>query len=458
MGKVFVDQAMVKKYFLATESNEEIGYFLNYRSISIAILVLTLHLLLLFVALGNESYLTDDSIQYLTLSENLIRYGVYSQSYLPPYVPDLQRTPGYPMFLVICGNSISSVLILQHLMVLLCGLVLFRIMRLFFKLRIARIGAWIWLLQPYPILMASMVLSEIPFMMALLLGVYGTLKHLQGGRLSDLIWGLGGLALAVYVRPVALPVLFLLQSILLMKMIRPKFGSTVLAALKPSSRPWIPFSISLVILFLLIGPWIIRNHAISGRWVLSSMGDIGMVHGRLGGLEAFRQDLGVGETQLFRLGDSLAIQKGGLQGYRKYYSVKQSHETELFRSGTTSATIDYYLRHPVDGVLFQGKSLLAMLQGVGFGWSVHLTGSNLAAYLLAGLQLLANVMMFSGCIWALYWFRKWPSYLGFIFWSSLLILWISNSAWADGRYRMVVDPFLVVLSGRLWSSFSQWTR
>ncbi len=438
---------------------------LTHRSIPIAVLVLTLHLILLTTALVHKSYLTDDSIQYLTLSENLTQHGTFSQSYLAPYVPDLQRTPGYPVFLLLCGNSIPLVLILQHLMVILSGFLLFRMMRLFFGLRTARVGAWIWLLQPYPILMASMVLSEVPFILVFLLGMYGVLMHLQESKLAPLSWGISGLVVAVYIRPVALPVLVLLLLALVVKAVRSQViesrrkklqGSRSVgkgSQAKSRQRPWFSLAIFLVLVPLLLSPWLIRNHAISGKWMVSSMGDMGMLHGRLGGLEAFRQGDGVGETQLFRLGDSLAVQQDGLQNYRSYYSEKQSHETELYRSGAASITIGYFLNHPVDGILFQGQSLLAMLKGVGFGWSRQITGSTNAAYLLSGLQALANLAMYIGMLLALLRIRRWPAHFWFIFLSVVTILLVSNAAWADGRYRMVVDPLIIIASGFLWSVY-----
>lgn len=406
---------------------------LTRRSIPLAILVLALHIFLLINALNNQSYLTDDSIQYLTLSENMGEEGVFSQSYLPPFVPDLQRTPGYPALLAVCGNSIPAILVWQHIMVFLSGMVLFQIMKRLFGLRTARWGAWIWLFQPYPILMASMVLSEVPFILAFLIGVWGILSHLLKEKGFPLLWGLTAMVAAVYFRPVALPVLLLVMVVVMIR------------ALKESG--WLDLAIGVLLVPLLLSPWLVRNHDVSGKWMLTSMGDMAMLHGRLGGLEAYRQGKGVGETALFHFGDSLAVQGKGLQGYREYYSEKQSHETELYRGGATGTTIAYYLKHPLDGIAFQAKSFFAMLKGVGFGWSQQVTGSRPAAYVLSGIQAILNLMMFLGCLWALWRMRKWPRHLWLVVVGAGLLLLISNAAWADGRYRMVIDPLLVVMAG-----------
>ena len=206
----------------------------------------------------------------------------------------------------------------------------------------------------------------------------------------------------------------------------------------------------LLLLSILLGPWMARNQQLSGRLVFSSMGDMGMLHGRLGGLESYRQGLGTDEGILFRLGDSLAVQQDGLQGYREYYSQKQTHETELYRKGGTGITIRYFLSHPWEAIQFQGRSLIAMLKGVGFGWSRQVTGSQPAAYMLAGLQLLANLLMYAGLLWGLWKWRKWPSGLWMIALGVALLLLVSNAAWADGRYRMVIDPlFLIIGAGTI---------
>lgn len=423
----------------ASQSSGSLGkLFFSRKSAPLALLVLVLHISLLTAALVNKSYLTDDSIQYLTLSQNMGQHGVFSQSYIPPYVPDLQRTPGYPVFLLICGNSIPLVLILQHLMVLLSGWVLYRIMRLFFRERIARTGIWIWLLQPYPILMASMVLSEVPFILFFLVGIYGVMKHLKERRLMDLGWGLVGLVLAIYIRPVALPVAIPIALVVMVAAVRSRKTES-------GWRRWAPVGLAVLLIPSLLSPWIVRNHGISDRWMVSSMGDMSMIHGRLGGLEAYRQGLGVGETELFRLGDSLGMKD--LHGHREYYSEKQGHETELYRPGGGAMTIQYFLDHPIDGIAFQGKSFLNMLKGVGFGWSNQVTGNSAVAYILSGLQLLLNLVMYIGCLLALWRIRKWPPRFWIILGVVALLFLVSNAAWADGRYRMVIDPFLVMVGG-----------
>ena len=97
--------------------------------ITLGILVLALHVGLFLAAWRQGSALTDDSIQYLRLADNWVEQGVFSQAYGAPYVPDLQRTPGYPAMLVALGRHVPLVLLLQHMLVLLSALLVWRILK-----------------------------------------------------------------------------------------------------------------------------------------------------------------------------------------------------------------------------------------------------------------------------------------------------------------------------------------
>lgn len=407
--------------------------FLTRRSWPLLALVLILHGVLLTFALVNQSYLTDDSIQYLTLSENLTSHGVWSQSFLAPYVPDLQRTPGYPVLLALTGNSIPLLLILQHLMVLLSGWVLFKILTLLFSVRVGRWGTWAWLLQPYPILMASLVLSEVPFILAFLLGMWGLLHFRKRLNMSALMAGGIALGAATYIRPVAMPVMIVLL---------------IVASLWAfSKKSFLSFGLGLLLIPLLLMPWMLRNQAVSGQLNFNSMGDMALIHGRLGGLAAHREGKGNNEATLFQMGDSLAMGEKGLQGYRTYYTEKQSHETELYRGGVFGTTLSYYMRHPISGLIFQVKSWGNMARGVGYGWSLQLTKSPGLSFGLALLQGLLNLAMFFGVVFAVWKWRRRPGGMGWIAIAVVLILLVSGAAWADGRYRMVLDPLLVIMGG-----------
>lgn len=57
---------------------------------------------------GDYGFTTHDSAQYLRLAHNLLHFGEFSQSQTAPFYPDVVRTPGYPLWLVLFGWMSSS--------------------------------------------------------------------------------------------------------------------------------------------------------------------------------------------------------------------------------------------------------------------------------------------------------------------------------------------------------------
>lgn len=405
--------------------------------ITLAVLALALHVGLYVAALLNQTSLTDDSIQYLRLADNWVEQGTFSQGYAAPYVPDMQRTPGYPAFLVALGRYIPLVLLCQHMLVLLSALLVWRILRGRVPDRYAEIGGWLYALMPYPAIFASMVLSETLFITLLLAATWQLLAGLEGARGRSLVLGMGLLALAALVRPVALPLLYLAAAYLaFLVWRRPAFRSPalLLAVVLPAG---------------LLLPWMLRNQAVGGRMTLSVMGDMGMLHGRLGGLGAYRDRAPYDEMTLYRYGDSLAGAEVGLPALRTYYGAVQTHETELYDPAVGRITWAYFLAHPIDAVLFTFGNLTEMFKGVGLGWATALTRSPKVAALLAGWQGLCNAALFITVLFALRVWRQIPGWWWTCGVAAGVVLIVSAAAWADGRYRVVVDPWLLLMG--VWS-------
>jgi 4-amino-4-deoxy-L-arabinose transferase-like glycosyltransferase len=400
----------------------------------LGVVVLAMHGYFLGAALYHRTYLTDDSIQYLTLAENLAHEGVFSQSFSAPYVPDLQRTPGYPVFLYLLGRDPALILIVQHLLVLGAVWFLYRAAREMYGARVAGAGAKIYLLQPYPIILASYVLSETLFIFLLLGGFWAYLRFWKGGGWSMLAIALGAVALAALVRPVALPLLVLAGLLALAHLYRlqhQRFLQAIVATLVP---------------VLILGPWYWRNHAHSGKWTFSTMGEMGMLHGRLGALETWRTDGEMNEHQFYMAGDSVAALEMGLQHIRQYPEGKQTHETEQLAGGMGWLTLGFFLKHPWDAFRFELRCFWEMFTGVGYGWGRELILSKPVAMGFAGLQLLCNVFMYLGALLAMVRWREWTGPQKFTLWAIAVVLLVSAAGWADGRYRMVVDPLLMVLA------------
>ncbi|MFM2376649.1 MAG: hypothetical protein RLZZ165_1746 [Bacteroidota bacterium] len=397
-------------------------------------LVAAIHGYFLYSALIHRTYLTDDSIQYLTIAENLASSGEFSQGYSPPLTQDLQRTPGYPIFLLLLGRIPFLVLLVQHILVLVTAWLIYRAALESYGPRVASAGAGLYLLQPYPAIFASMVLSETLFVVLLMAAFWGFLRFWKGGGGLVLAGAMALLSLGVLVRPVAMPLLLAAVVFLSVRAVRRR-------SFRPSS--WLAI---VLVPLLVVGPWMVRNHQVSGRWMLSSMGSMGMLHGRMGGLEAWREGKPMDERHWYMAGDSIAALETGLPGLRSYPVTRQTHETELLHSDASWLTVSFFLSHPWDALRFEIRCIWEMLKGVGYGWARELTLFPAAAIGSAILQLICNLLMYIGALLGMRRWREWGVAETSAFFAILLLLLVSAAVWADGRYRMVVDPFLLVLT------------
>ena len=85
-----------------------------------------IHLATAGIAISRRAWLTDDSIQYLLIADH-IQQGSLSQTYAGEVLPDTQRTPGYPFFLILTGGIPWVILGLQHLLCFLSGYFIYKI-------------------------------------------------------------------------------------------------------------------------------------------------------------------------------------------------------------------------------------------------------------------------------------------------------------------------------------------
>lgn len=391
------------------------------------VIVLGLHAFSFFSALQRQSYLADDSLQYLTLAENLRTKGVFSQSFIPPFVPDLQRTPGYPLFLWKVHQPVL-VLFLQHLMVLGTGFFLYRLLKSWFSEKSARLASWIWLLQPYPILLSSFFLSEIPFMFFF---VAGTSLWLEGMHRNKSLLGWTGfllLAVSAYIRPLTLVILPIWWIYGWVRGIKTQgFPKT---AIRLAGMGAIAVAILL--------PWYQRNHTITGKWQFSSMGNLAMLYGRAAGVVATEQGLEPTDDQLFRIGDSLLVADRKWSDVKTYPLGYQAQETEQLNGGVTNITLQQMKAQPVSAIKMGFQSAFSMLRGVGFGWASENLG-RVAAWPSAAMQLVANILMYAAFLWGLWRIRHWNSAEWVAFLGIVLIFGASMAIWADGRYRVPAD-------------------
>src|ERR1039458_5064242 len=167
----------------------------------IAAAVVRLALLAVMLArTGTSALLHADTSSYLIPGRNLLLHG----SFVADGVPDLLRTPGYPLFLAI--TSLAGLLAAALANVILSVFSVILVWKLGKTVcdnnRIALGAAWIFAFEPVSFTYSSVLVSESLFLALFLLSLERLVVFPRGRRLPVLVAAGLWLAAATFVRPV----------------------------------------------------------------------------------------------------------------------------------------------------------------------------------------------------------------------------------------------------------------
>jgi 4-amino-4-deoxy-L-arabinose transferase-like glycosyltransferase len=156
---------------------------------------------------GTEIMTQGDTASYLTPARSLL-HGAYTTAGLP----EIDRTPGYPLFLMLSGMSRDHVLLTVLVQIAVSILSLLLVSRIATRVYGSRdaavLAAWFYALEPISILSTVRLMPETLFVFLLLCAIDRLLSYLNDGRLALL--GAAGVALAAatFVRPVSYYLVF----------------------------------------------------------------------------------------------------------------------------------------------------------------------------------------------------------------------------------------------------------
>jgi 4-amino-4-deoxy-L-arabinose transferase-like glycosyltransferase len=192
-----------------------------------ALLCLTINgAILAGIWLENPDYLADsgsnknpDALHYVLLGRNALQHGEFSRSDAPPYIPDMLRTPAYPLFaggLDLCGKA-AAIYVMQALLQVTSCLLAYALAARHFG---PAAGGFAALLVATDLMWAISnfeAMSEPLFVFLILLSLDQWSRAITRGRSGPAMWGalcVSGLILgaAILTRPVALyitPIMFL---------------------------------------------------------------------------------------------------------------------------------------------------------------------------------------------------------------------------------------------------------
>jgi 4-amino-4-deoxy-L-arabinose transferase-like glycosyltransferase len=188
-----------------------------------------------------------DQREYLDLGRNLLhgRGLVFHDTRFDADVY-AYRTPGYPIFIALCGESVTVVRIAQAVLDTSSVLAVYFLASRWLDRRRSIFAAVLVALNPLLIYFSGLLLAETLFTTLLIWGmVLATSPRAKGG-------GLVSLGLSVLVRPSAL--------------VLPVF----IAALNPlkfGAYHWRRAIVAGVVILLFLFPWAWRNHTLLGTWV-----------------------------------------------------------------------------------------------------------------------------------------------------------------------------------------------
>ncbi len=150
---------------------------------------------------GTAVIASGDTASYLEPGRNLLLHGRFFTGILP----EIDRTPGYPLFLAVASlPGTAAAALAQVILSAFSAVLVWRLARaVFAEERIALMAAWLFAFAPLPVIFSVRLLPETLFLALLLLSLERLAIFLRGRRLRTLAAAGVWLAAATFVRPVS---------------------------------------------------------------------------------------------------------------------------------------------------------------------------------------------------------------------------------------------------------------
>ncbi|MCC7500660.1 glycosyltransferase family 39 protein [Candidatus Nomurabacteria bacterium] len=226
----------------------------------VLVAVLIIHVLsAIFVATVRPGSISpvQDPLEYRTIAEHVLSHKVFSIAPPADENPDLLRGPGYPLFLAstfVFDRSGTLAIILQQVMVVCCGAFAFLLMRRFGLSHLTSIGlSAAVLFEPHLWLYSLQTMSETFYAFVLCTTLY--MIFYPPARYAA-AWVGVLLGVSVLIKPSGL---ILAPFILSYYLLRTEWRTQVRT-----------FLFATLCLMVVLMPWVIRNYALTGSFVLSS--------------------------------------------------------------------------------------------------------------------------------------------------------------------------------------------
>lgn len=216
---------------------------------------------------GSHSFIAySDAESFVRVAENFILYGVFSESYSAPFVPESLRAPGYPFFLALLlwfKTPLIGIAIIQNFFAGIEAVLIYRLGKnLFYSGFAGAAAAVMFSLEPVSIYWSNLLMSDNLFAFLFIAALYLFAKN-------RLYWFAAMLGFAALVRPIGLyffPLFLIAFFTLYYFEFRPL---NMLSAVKKAL-------ITVLIFLAVIFPWFLRNKIVFDTWAFSSAGWVNM--------------------------------------------------------------------------------------------------------------------------------------------------------------------------------------
>lgn len=192
---------------------------------------------------------------------NLLHGHGFSASITSPYVPGIFRTPGFPVFLsavyALFGHSYKAALIAQCTLDAVTAVLTADIAARLFGRKVGVISGWCYTFYVYSAALASMLHQDVVLTFTIALFLWTLIRAQQSAKLQWWVACAGAMAAAIYVKPIVIVCCVA--------------GVTGALAMNVPFRIRIKTTcVFLAVVTLAVAPWIARNYAEFGTFLLAS--------------------------------------------------------------------------------------------------------------------------------------------------------------------------------------------
>lgn len=258
--------------------------------------------LFMVISVHPEKYYSDsDSHDYEDIALNMMDHGAFSDDTIPPYTPDLYRTPTYPVLITIIysltGRSVSAVIMFHVLVGALSAALMIPLAdALNLSRRVGWLAGIVLAIDPLIDLTTFQLITETVFVDFLLLAVfllaiYFKKKDLRWLAGSAVLFGIASLTRPIdqYLPVALLPLFFIAGGKLQFRDV------------------WKGAVMFLVVSMVVTYSWAYRNYSQAHLWTLSAIGDVNLLYYRAMEVVAEEEDLSEDEA-LAQLEQEVAVE------------------------------------------------------------------------------------------------------------------------------------------------------